>query len=52
VVQANREVTSLMTRKEKQEVLAGITTTLRGIPIRDHIAAQVHPLSESMRGLG
>jgi hypothetical protein len=42
---------SLM-RKEKQEVLADITITPRGIPIRDHTTAQVHPLSESIRGLG
>jgi hypothetical protein len=39
-------------RKEEQEVLADITTTPRGIPIREHTASQVHPLSGSTRGLG
>jgi hypothetical protein len=46
------EVTSLRMRKEEQEVLANITTTLRGIPIREKETTQVHPLSEGIRGLG
>jgi hypothetical protein len=39
-------------RKEEQEVLADITITPRGIPIREYIESQVHPLSGSIRGLG
>jgi hypothetical protein len=41
-----------MMRKEKREVLVGITTTPRGIPIRDQIASQAHPLSKITRGMG
>jgi hypothetical protein len=52
VAQENLEVTSLQMRKENQEVLANITITSRGIPIREQVAAQVHPLSEGIRGLG
>jgi hypothetical protein len=46
------EVTGLMMRKEKQEVLANITITPQGIPIREHTVAQVHPLSGRIKGLG
>jgi hypothetical protein len=52
VAQANQEATGLLMRKEEQEVLADITVTTQGIPIRGNIAAQVHPLSGSIRGLG
>jgi hypothetical protein len=52
VAQENQEVTGLLMRKEEQEVLADITITPRGIPIRDHTANQVHPLLGSIRGLG
>jgi hypothetical protein len=38
-------------RKEEQEVLADITITPRGIPIREKVAAQVYPLSKGIRGL-
>jgi hypothetical protein len=52
VAQANQEVTGLLMRKEEQEVLADITVTPRGIPIRENTTAQVHPLSGSIRGMG
>jgi hypothetical protein len=52
VAQASQEIRGLMMIKEKKEVLAGITTTPRGIPLRYHTTDQVHPLSESMRVLG
>jgi hypothetical protein len=38
-------------RKEKKEVLANITITPQGIPIRENYVAQVHPLIEGIRGL-
>jgi hypothetical protein len=52
VDQANVEVTGLLMRKEEPKVLEYITTTPRGIPIRYHTNAQVHPLSGRTRGLG
>jgi hypothetical protein len=52
VAQANQEVTDLLMRKENPEVLADITITHQGIPIREHTTNQVHPLSERIRGLG
>jgi hypothetical protein len=52
VAQVNQEETGLLMIKEEQEVLADITVTPRGIPIREHTKTQVHPLSGSIRGLG
>ena len=52
MAQANLEVIGLMKRKEEQEVLANITTTPRGIPIREHTTTHVHPLSGRKRVLG
>jgi hypothetical protein len=52
VAQANLEITDLLMRKEKQKVLADITITPQGIPIREQAAAQVHPLSEIIRSMG
>ena len=52
MAQANLEVIGLMMRKEKKEVLADITITPQSILIREKVAAQVHPLSEIIRGLG
>jgi hypothetical protein len=46
VAQANEEV------PEEQEVLADITSIPQGIPIREHTTNQVHPLLESIRGMG
>jgi hypothetical protein len=36
-------------RKEEQEVLSYITITPQGIPRGEHLVAQVHPLSGSIR---
>jgi hypothetical protein len=52
VAQENQEVTGLLMGKEEKEVLADITITPRGIPIRGHTVDKVHPLSGSIRGLG
>jgi hypothetical protein len=52
VAQENQEITGLLMRKEEQEVLANITITPRGIPIRENTTDQVFPLSRSIRGLG
>jgi hypothetical protein len=39
VAQANQEVIDLPMRKEEPKLLADITTTPRGIPIREHTTA-------------
>jgi hypothetical protein len=52
VAKENQEVTGLLMRKEEKEVLAYITVTLRGIPIRGHTTTQIHPFSGSIRDLG
>jgi hypothetical protein len=46
------EVTNLRMRKRNQEMLADTTITPRSIPIKEKVEAQVHPLSNSIRGLG
>jgi hypothetical protein len=46
VAQENQEVT------EEQKVIAGITNTPRGIPIREHTTTQVHSLLGSIIGPG
>ena len=48
----DKEVTGLLMGKEEKEVLADITITPRGIPIRGHTADQVHPLPGSIIFLG
>ena len=40
MAQANQEVIGLLMRKEEKEVLAEITVTPRGIPIRGHTTTQ------------
>jgi hypothetical protein len=46
VAQENQEV------QEEQEVLTNITSTPRGIPIREHTTTQVRPLLGRIRGMG
>jgi hypothetical protein len=46
------EATGPLRKKEDQGVVADITITPKGNPKGGHIAAQVHPLPRSIRGLG
>jgi hypothetical protein len=39
-------------RKRNHEMLADTTITPQSIPIKEQVATQVHPLSDSVRGLG
>jgi hypothetical protein len=52
VAPTNQEATGPLSKKEDQRAVADITITPKDIPIGDHIAAQFHPLSKSIRGLG
>ena len=52
MTQANLEVTNLQMRKRDHEMLVDTTITPERIPRKEQVAAQVHPLSDSIRGLG
>jgi hypothetical protein len=52
VFPTNQEAMGPLSKNEDAGVIKNITITPKGIPIREHIAAQFHPLSRIIEGMG